>query len=91
MSKAKHPAASGGARLSLQANAEDNVATLLDENVEGTMVAGGLAIDQGIPFGHKVALCRIENGSKVVKYGVIIGHATSTIRSGEHVHVHNIA
>lgn len=90
MSTAK-PSAAPGARASLQANENDNVATLLDENLGGTMIAGGLAIDQGIPFGHKVALCQIENGSKVVKYGVIIGHATSTIRPGEHVHVHNIA
>jgi altronate dehydratase len=90
MSKVK-PNAAPGARLSLQANEKDNVATLLDEKVQCTMVAGGLAIDQGIPFGHKVALCQITNGGQVVKYGVIVGHATCTIRPGEHVHVHNIA
>ncbi|WP_319799766.1 UxaA family hydrolase [Roseobacter weihaiensis] len=90
MTKAK-PSAALGARLSLQAHSRDNVATLLDAQLECATIASGLAIDRGIPFGHKVALCRIAKGSEVIKYGVVIGRATSAIRQGEHVHVHNIA
>lgn len=90
MSKAR-PSAASGARLSLRAHAQDNVATLLDAQIACTTIASGFAIDQGIPFGHKVALCLIEEGGEVVKYGVIIGHARSVIEQGEHVHVHNIA
>lgn len=90
MTKAK-PSAASGARLSLQAHAKDNVATLLDEQLHCTTIASGLAIDRGIQFGHKVALFQIADGGEVIKYGVVIGHATSAIRQGEHVHVHNIA
>jgi SAF domain len=32
----------------------------------------------------------IEAGDQVVKYGVAIGLATSDIRAGQHVHVHNL-
>ena len=40
--------------------------------------------------GHKYALREIAVGEDVVKYGMPIGHATCTIRPGEHVHVHNV-
>lgn len=89
MSTAK-PSEALGARLSLQAHAKDNVATLLDAQVERTTIACGLAIDRGIPFGHKVALCQIADGGEVIKFGVVIGHATAAIGKGEHVHVHNV-
>ncbi len=41
--------------------------------------------------GHKYALRDIAAGENVIKYGMPIGHATSAIRKGEHVHVHNVA
>ncbi len=40
--------------------------------------------------GHKYALCDIEKGSKVIKYGFPIGVATDYIKAGEHVHSHNV-
>jgi altronate hydrolase len=40
--------------------------------------------------GHKVALTDIKKGENVIKYGYPIGHATEDIKSGEHVHTHNI-
>ena len=43
-----------------------------------------------IPFGHKFAIRRITKGSKVIKYGEVIGRATADIEVGEHVHVHNV-
>jgi altronate dehydratase small subunit len=43
-----------------------------------------------IPYGHKIAIEKIEVGQQVTKYGEEIGLATSVINIGEHVHVHNI-
>lgn len=43
-----------------------------------------------VATGHKVALCDIEAGADVVKYGFPIGHAITKIQKGEHVHTHNL-
>jgi len=43
-----------------------------------------------LPFGHKIALSDIPEGSDVIKYGYPIGRATSSIKTGMHVHVHNL-
>ena len=40
--------------------------------------------------GHKYALRAIKAGENVIKYGQPIGHATSDIAEGEHVHTHNV-
>ena len=40
--------------------------------------------------GHKIALCDIENGTDVIKYGYPIGKATQDIKKGESVHSHNM-
>ena len=40
--------------------------------------------------GHKTALCDIEKGSDIVKYGYPIGYATEDIKEGDHVHSHNM-
>ncbi len=77
-------------RLSLKVHSDDNVVTILDTHIDRTRIADGIEIAQGIPFGHKAALCNIVAGDPVIKYGVVIGHATSAIASGEHVHVQNI-
>ena len=44
----------------------------------------------GIPAGHKVALCDIYEDEFVIKYGQIIGRATQFIRKGTWVHSHNL-
>ena len=43
-----------------------------------------------IPAGHKYALKDISKGETVVKYGQIIGRATTNIKRGEWVHTHNV-
>ncbi len=58
-------------------NEKDNVGVCLD----GT---------EKIPAGHKYALCDIEKGEYVIKYGEIIGRATEKIQKGEWVHTHNV-
>lgn len=40
--------------------------------------------------GHKYARRDIAEGENIVKYGFPIGHATSPIKAGEHVHSHNV-
>lgn len=43
-----------------------------------------------IPYGHKLAIVDIFEGESVFKYGEVIGRATSSIKKGGHVHVHNM-
>jgi altronate dehydratase small subunit len=47
-----------------------------------------LAFD--LALGHKLARVDMKPGDKVIKYGAPIGVATTAIRRGDHVHVHNI-
>jgi len=79
-------------------NAKDNVATALADLEAGT----SLELEVGdkpltvkltaeVPFGHKFSLARIEPGAPVIKYGEVIGTATSAIAPGDYVHVHNVA
>ncbi len=43
-----------------------------------------------IPLGHKIALRDFEPGDTIIKYGVDIGKVVNSIKTGEHVHVHNL-
>lgn len=58
-------------------NEKDNV---------GILLAG----TETIPAGHKFALRDIPKGEYVIKYGEIIGRATSDIKKGDWVHTHNV-
>ena len=58
-------------------NEKDNVGVTLTGN-------------ETIPAGHKYALREIKKGETVIKYGEIIGRATSDIQVGEWVHTHNV-
>ena len=40
--------------------------------------------------GHKIALCDIEKGTDIIKYGYPIGYATENINEGDAVHSHNM-
>jgi (2R)-sulfolactate sulfo-lyase subunit alpha len=59
--------------------------TFLDETAAVT-----LGVAAKISLGHKVALQDVASGEEIVEYGVGIGRATSTIRIGDWVHVHNL-
>src|SRR6478672_2879535 len=43
-----------------------------------------------IPLGHKLALKDFNEGDSVMKYGVDIGRVVKPIKTGDHVHVHNV-
>ncbi len=85
--------------IALQAKPDDNVATVFAEGIEaGTEVivldvAGEehpLTVRESIPYGHKFALCDIERGAQITKYGEEIGVASRDIAAGAYVHVHNL-
>jgi hypothetical protein len=76
-----------------QVNAQDNVATMLDDGAVFVEVLGvnprRLILADQIALGHKVALRDIQAGEPVVKFGVAIGRASRDIRAGQWVHLHN--
>ena len=81
----------------LMLSEKDNVATTLEDVEAGAEVAvrlGGevtsVEAQARIPFGFKVAVADIGKGAHVVKYGESIGLASSDIRRGDLVHVHNL-
>ncbi len=78
-------------------NREDNVAVLTEGALKGEEIVcrgGGSELSIfaacDIPVYHKVAVRDIPKGSRVLKYGEVIGIATSDIASGGHVHTHNV-
>jgi len=81
--------------VAFQINAEDNVATLLEPALPGTITVRGSAGErqivarEPIELGHKIAMASIEKGAHIVKFGVVIGAAICTIHEGEWVHLHN--
>lgn len=70
-------------------NEKDNVAVALRDLEKGSQ-EGNITFVDNIPFGHKVSLCDIKKGNKIIKYGNLIGYATEDILVGSHVHTHNI-
>ncbi len=75
----------------------DNVATVLRPIARGehvrvrcdTTIETVVALE-AIPLCHKLCLTAISPADAVVKYGEPIGEAIVPIRSGMHVHVHNL-
>lgn len=43
-----------------------------------------------VPLGHKIALKDFKEGDTVMKYGCDIGRVVKPIKTGDHVHVHNV-
>jgi altronate dehydratase small subunit len=75
------------------ANSKDNVGTLTIDLAEGESVLineNNIESKHNIPAFHKMALANIEKGQPIIKYGEVIGLATTHIFEGEYVHVHNI-
>ena len=76
----------------------DNVATVLENVDKGTEVRietfpnniQSITTVSNIKSLHKIAIKDIPKGTAVIKYGQIIGRATSDIQKGEHVHTKNL-
>lgn len=76
---------------------KDHVATALKDLKAGESVTYrnglevfSLTLVDAVPFGHKIAITEIAEGSDVRKYGEVIGRASVAIQVGQHVHVHNV-
>ena len=50
-----------------------------------------ITVKDPVPAGHKVALKSISEGEQVLRYGQMIGLASTNIEAGQHVHIHNLA
>lgn len=77
----------------IQINPQDTVAVAITPLAAGKRIRVGeleLTLVSDIPAGHKVALCDIADGEKIIKYGYPIGAAKGAISAGAHVHVHNV-
>jgi altronate hydrolase len=79
-------AAKSGRALRLQDS--DNVVVTLETITPGTIIEG-IEATQRIPRGHKMATVAIPEGAPVLKFGQIIGSATTNIAPGAWVHEHN--
>lgn len=74
-------------------NPADNIAVCLVDFEANTLIDQNdlrLTTIQKIPRGHKVALKAVKRGEGIIKYGERMGHATTDIEIGEHVHTHNV-
>ena len=78
-------------------NPKDNVATALSDLTSGEVLheeidatQKDITLNQDIPFGHKLGIRDIPEGSPVIKYGEVIGTASAPIRIGDYVHTHNV-
>jgi altronate hydrolase len=77
----------------IRLHARDNVAIARSDINGGSHLVelDGLIARSPIPAAHKVAAVDIRRGEPVLRYGQIIGFATSDIEAGDHVHTHNLA
>lgn len=72
---------------------QDNVWIVRKSVVAGEQViidGKFLSFEKGIGLGHKVAAKDIQQGERIIKYGVPIGSATENIPVGTHIHLHNM-
>ena len=83
----------------IQIDERDNVATVTSDvgagdDVEVLSPQGELLMSPRmsgeVSFGHKIALKELVKGEEVIKYGEIIGVASSPIGVGVWVHTHNV-
>ena len=49
-----------------------------------------LVANDDVPIGHKIALKDLEVGDTAIKYGEDIGKFVGAVKTGHHVHTHNL-
>lgn len=87
-------------KRALKLSENDNIAIALEDLQQGDIVSiltsstrediCEVTVIDNVLFGHKIALENIAVDTGVIKYSCSIGLASSSIKVGEHVHVHNI-
>jgi hypothetical protein len=71
----------------------DNIAVSLADLVAGESIEQDgttIKVLNEIRRGHKIATKEIKKSDGIIKYGERMGHATTDIHVGEHVHTHNV-
>ncbi|NLL91725.1 MAG: UxaA family hydrolase [Ruminococcaceae bacterium] len=84
--------------IGIKASDRDNVATIFRDVKKGDLITvldksgkeESIISSDDIPYGHKIAVCDINTGDNIVKYGESIGGASSDIKKGDYVHLHNL-
>lgn len=86
-------------KRAIRMDENDHVATVLNDvqpgdeigihDTENLLLYTMTALER-IPYGNKVALCALEAGDLLIKYGVPVGLCTRRIACGQLVHVHNV-
>jgi altronate hydrolase len=77
----------------IKINTSDNVAvaiSTIDKYETFTINEEVITAGEEIPAGHKIALCDIEEGCSVIKYGCPIGITTEPVSMGSWIHTHNL-
>ena len=77
---------------------KDNIATALKDLKKGTKILLNMGktklvevtLKENILMGHKFAICDINQKDKVYKYRETIGIASTDIKIGSWVHIHNL-
>jgi len=72
----------------IKLNKNDNVIISVNEILAGTMIMDDLIANQDIPQGHKIALCDIDKGEPIIRYGVTLGSALDPIKKGDWINEH---
>ncbi|MFN8829791.1 MAG: UxaA family hydrolase [Labrys sp. (in: a-proteobacteria)] len=74
----------------LRLHASDNVVVAVDAVDQGSATSEGVAALQRVPKGHKMATVAIAKDQPILKFGQIIGFASTDIAPGSWVHEHNV-
>jgi len=72
---------------------KDNVVIAIRSLAKGeklNIISNKIKTQEIIPQWHKVSIKDIDIGNHIIKYGRVIGKALVNIKSGQHVHNHNI-
>jgi altronate hydrolase len=78
-------------RSCIRLHPDDNVVVALKALSRGERLSEeNVILLDDIAAGHKAAVHQIPAGAAVIKYGQVIGFASTDIESGRHVHTHNV-
>jgi hypothetical protein len=72
---------------------EDNcliAGTTLEAGTSLVIEGETVVLGKTVPLGHKLARRALAAEEKVVRYGAPIGHVTTEVARGDHLHMHNL-
>lgn len=69
---------------------KDNVAIALHDISKGTVIDGGITVNDNVPQAHKIALVDVPKGGSVLRYGVVLGYAKEDISKGDWINENSL-